>query len=313
MSDSRPQALQRPAFTLIELLVVVAIIALLIAILLPSLAKAREQARTVLCGSQIAQLGKAMRLYTDDYDEYPPFMGCAAEGPYLPRDPAENWIFQLPSSWTRDQCRDNFYCAREENWPVEVKVPQSGTLFQYARFERLYLCPEFQRISNPAKTQNVFNYTRLESGRRFRVPGNVGEPAPWPWIGYTGEGGWAGGPLPTGDFEGAIVRVSAVHAPGMLPMICDEQWDRHVANPQNKPWHWLDTDPMLCSEDEQGQYHGSKVVESPEYDQNKPIKRGSAFYYDGHVDLRRDPAPSSQEGGRVIDLTNIVTVQARPG
>jgi prepilin-type N-terminal cleavage/methylation domain-containing protein len=55
---------RRPAFTLIELLVVVAIIALLVAILLPSLAKAREQARSAVCKSNIHQMGVGLTLYT---------------------------------------------------------------------------------------------------------------------------------------------------------------------------------------------------------------------------------------------------------
>jgi hypothetical protein len=62
---------------------------------------------------------------------------------------------------------------------------------------------------------------------------------------------------------------------------------------------------MLCAKDEQGQYHGAKVVEAPEYNQNKPIKRGNSFYYDGHVDLRRDPAPSPTDEDRVIDWTDL--------
>src|SRR5262245_11829908 len=53
----------RQAFTLIEILVVVAIIALLIAILLPSLARARGQARLVLCQSNIKQLEYGFGMY----------------------------------------------------------------------------------------------------------------------------------------------------------------------------------------------------------------------------------------------------------
>ena len=64
---TRTRTTTRRGFTLIELLIVVAIIATLLSILLPSLSLAKVQARQVVCGSNLRQLGIAFQMYAGDY------------------------------------------------------------------------------------------------------------------------------------------------------------------------------------------------------------------------------------------------------
>ncbi len=83
-----PQRCDRRAFTLIELLVVIAVIAILAALLFPVFSRARESARKTGCLSNLKQMGLAVTLYLQDYDEtYPmnrfaddlhPAGGCTA-------------------------------------------------------------------------------------------------------------------------------------------------------------------------------------------------------------------------------------------
>lgn len=62
----------RNGFTLVELLVVISIIALLMAILMPSLQKAREQAKRIVCASNLKQMGLGISLYAiDNSDSLP--------------------------------------------------------------------------------------------------------------------------------------------------------------------------------------------------------------------------------------------------
>jgi prepilin-type N-terminal cleavage/methylation domain-containing protein len=111
--EALARARNRCGFSLVELLVVIGIIALLLAILLPSLTRARQSATTLVCLSNARQIGNALLLYANDNGgRLPEWSGIQLhpDGSPGPDAPGLGWTQQLQTAWDVAPDDDLYEC-----------------------------------------------------------------------------------------------------------------------------------------------------------------------------------------------------------
>lgn len=159
---------QRPrnGFTLIELLMVVAIVALLVALLLPTLAAARESARAAVCMSRIRQLASANLIYGDDH--YGTWAGRAVIG----TGDWENYLCcWIPFGWIYEPPPARMPAGGW--WPgFDVR---KGSLWPYVKSLETYRCP-----SDPDPAAGQLSYAI----NAFIYQSHVARPGPIASVSY---------------------------------------------------------------------------------------------------------------------------------
>ena len=142
---------RRRAFTLVELLVVIGIIAILIAILMPALRKARQSADEIACASNLRQLMQGFHLFANEHKGHLP-----------------GGVYDMPNP---DAEKRDWLMGGGPGWLIQW-APHQGTVYRYVNNDpRVYRCPSlpYEQVGSRANSNGKFDYSVFLSFAGARI------------------------------------------------------------------------------------------------------------------------------------------------